>query len=438
MLKTLWKAITAAKARLDTPALETLKHIDEFKRRLRLFIKSGTLESRCDEIKSDVQELLRMRDNARDLGTATSHKIKFAQDLSDIQKHAESLHKALWVVSSCAAHSEHSVGLQLERRLDKDLSMATGTTSTAPSLFNMALAQDENSRHWHSFGVDMAAHNQRSLSGIQQASGCSLAAFTPWQTVTECLCKSFSRSLDLKFGIDSEGQMNEKPAEAPGESVTLLSSVTPKPIKELLDQVHGDPPESIMTFQTAIELGLTITSSFLQLYDSDWVKDMWSTRDIIALLPQSPVIVDPVYIRLSTSLSSVLTGPDRSATNPKSATGDSSSTRQASNHGARLLALAAIILELGLDKRFEDLKGVRDGPGTFHTIRRCLAQRGFAAIDEASPCFREAAEFCRDNYQKDLHLSQDLRVQEIADGLVYPFLRDLRHSQQVTMPNEKK
>ncbi|OQO01962.1 hypothetical protein B0A48_12435 [Cryoendolithus antarcticus] len=192
-----------------------------------------------------------------------------------------------------------------------------------------------------------------------------------------------------------------------------MTSIQPMPVKTLLNVCDQTTTEATISFENALQLGLTVTSAFLQLYSTNWIDGDWSTNQILTLSSGSTATFDAVYIPVVFQKAAV------------------ASTTSEPNESNKLLALASIILTLGLDKRFEDLQGKRDGANPFYRIQRWLAKTGIDSLDEASPCFREAAAYCLHKHQTGMKLTDMIQDQEFANRVVYPFFRDLQHSQEV-------
>ena len=90
----------------------------------------------------------------------------------------------------------------------------------------------------------------------------------------------------------------------------------------------------------------------------------------------------------------------------------------------RMLALAAILLELGTLKPMAEWSLPTD-TDELSTVRRCLSN---GHLDSEPPCFREAIDYCLECHSKNVDLATPSAdtLQEIAGAVVAPFQRDLK------------
>ena len=176
----------------------------------------------------------------------------------------------------------------------------------------------------------------------------------------------------------------------------------------LADQHASNSHVAELDYAQIMSLGLTLVCSFLQLYLTDWVSDEWTTADVVFLRQAASTSYDSAFVQLNmvdgaaTARSGILTPPA----------------------GRRLLALAAILLELGTLKPMVEWSLSTDQDELF-TIRRCVSD---GHLDTEPPCFREAIDYCLECHSKNIDLATPSAetLQEVAGAVVAPFQRDLK------------
>ena len=178
--------------------------------------------------------------------------------------------------------------------------------------------------------------------------------------------------------------------------------------KMLTDQQTSNKHIAELDYAQIMSLGLTLVCSFLQLYLTDWVSDEWTTADVVFLQQAASTSYDSAFIQLNM-------GGD-------TATAASGTLTPSSNR--RLLALAAILLELGTLKPMAEWSLPTDRD-EFGTIRRCVSD---GHLDTEPPCFREAIDYCLECNSKNTNLANPSAetLQEVAGAVVAPFQRDLK------------
>ena len=317
--------------------------------------------------------LSEMRRDAKDLSPVRVPMPKFRWPLTELRKYARSLYQALQAIRGCDMHKGHCINLKLDCRLKGEARKGDIQHEEEKPSFTLSLAPTIDSSLWYTLQVDMIVDTP-----------------TPWR------------------GVDSQDSLHEM-AAAPGTCVSALSSAEWFSMQKMLtDQQTSNKHIAELDYAQIMSLGLTLVCSFLQLYLTDWVSDEWTTADVVFLQQAASTSYDSAFIQLNM-------GGD-------TATAASGTLTPSSNR--RLLALAAILLELGTLKPMAEWSLPTDRD-EFGTIRRCVSD---GHLDTEPPCFREAIDYCLECNSKNTNLANPSAetLQEVAGAVVAPFQRDLK------------
>lgn len=373
----------------------------------KLIFESGTLNPKREELYRNIMMLSEMRRDAKDLSPVRVPMPKFRWPLTELRKYARSLYQALQAIRGCDMHKGHCVNLKLDCRLKGEARKGDIQHEEEKPSFTLSLAPTIDSSLWYTLQVDMiidtptpwrAGQRVRFLQKPTQAR----------QAVKKGLCATLTSSLAVSFGVDSQDSLHEM-AAAPGTCVSALPSAGWVSMQKLLtDQHTSNKHIAELDYAQIMSLGLTLVCSFLQLYLTDWVSDEWTTADVVFLQQAASTSYDSAFIQLN-----MVEG----AANASSSILTPSSSR-------RLLALAAILLELDTLKPMAEWSLPTD-QDELSTIQRCVSD---GHLDTEPPCFREAIDYCLECHSKNINLASPSAetLQEVAGAVVAPFQRDLK------------
>jgi hypothetical protein len=406
IVQTAWNDIEKARFEFFIPAKSEWS-AKELKNRMKLVFKSGTLDPKCKDLVGMVEQLTRFRSRARQLMKDESYyKPKSKWPLEKVQRHAASLYRALEGLKRCSAHTNHYVRLQLDTRLENKARARKRKMASSASKhsFKLVMAPDEKAPDWHSFCVYMDADVQPwkpSMVRFEQQ------PLKTRQVVTTGICDSLKQSPAPSFCVDDQYQIHEL-STSDEHPATVLSSIGWTTLSTILSSSGREP-----TFYQTLNLALTIASSFLELYFTEWITDAWNATDISFMHDHTVPKDDVAYISLTLN-----TQGSPAAQAPAATTVSARKT----------LALAAILLEIGTCKPLAHWR--KPGESERETVLRCLFE---GRLDGRPDCFVDAIRFCLKTYDKDTDFSlQNFEnLQELATEVVAPFDECLRY---VDMP----
>ena len=375
--------------------------------RAKLIFESGTLNPKREELYHNIMMLSEMRRDAKDLSPVRVPMPKFRWPLTELRRCARSLYQALQAIRGCDMHTSHCVNLKLDCRLKGDAHKGDVKIEEERPSFTLTLAPTIDASLWYTLQVDMIVDTPSPWRPGQRFRFLQNPTKAR-QAVKKGLCATLKSSLEVSFGVDSQDSLHEM-AAAPGTSVSALPSAGWVSMQKMLaDQHASNSHVAELDYAQIMSLGLTLVCSFLQLYLTDWVSDEWTTADVVFLRQAASTSYDSAFVQLNmvdgaaTARSGILTPPA----------------------GRRLLALAAILLELGTLKPMVEWSLSTDHDELF-TIRRCVSD---GHLDTEPPCFREAIDYCLECHSKNIDLATPSAetLQEVAGAVVAPFQRDLK------------
>jgi hypothetical protein len=277
-------------------------------------------------------------------------------------------------------------------------------TSKSKHSFKLVMAPDEKASDWHIFCVymdaDVPSYRPSAIRFERQP-------LETRQIVTTGICDTLKQSPATAFCVDDEYQIHE--LSTSGEyPATVLSSIGWTTLNTILSTSGREP-----TFYQTLNLALTIASSFLELYFTEWITDAWNATDISFMHDHTAPKDDVAYISLTLN-----TQGSPATQSPATTTASARKT----------LALAAILLEIGTYKPLTHWR--KPGESERETVSRCLWE---GRLDGRPECFMDAIRFCLKTYDKNTDFSlQDFEnLQELATEVVAPFDECLRY---VEMP----
>jgi hypothetical protein len=410
----LWSSIDEAKSQLECRKSQRIiskQSMKEAERkvasRAKMIFESGTLNPKQEELYRNIMMLSEMRRDAKDLSPVRVPMPKFRWPLTELRKYARSLYQALQAVRSCDMHKGHCVNLKLDCRLKGDVLKRDVPTEEERPSFTLTLAPTIDSSWWYTLKVDMIDDTPTPWRAGQRVRFLQQPTKTR-REVKKGLCASLISSLEVSFGVDPQNSLHEM-AAAPGTSVSALSSAGWVSMQKMLtDQYTSNKHIAELDYAQIMSLGLTLVCSFLQLYLTDWVSDEWTTADVIFLQQAASTSYDSAFIQL----------------NMVDGTPTASSGILTPSTSRRMLALAAILLELGTLKPMAEWI-LPTGGDELSAIRRCVSE---GHLDTEPPCFREAIDYCLECHSKNIDLAtpSSEMLQEIAAAMVAPFQRDLK------------
>jgi hypothetical protein len=412
--QTLWSSIDEAKLKLDCQKSQRIiskQSMKEAERkvasRARMIFESGTLNPKREELYRNIMMLSEMRRDAKDLGPVRVPMPKFRWPLAELRKYARSLYQAVQAVRGCDMHKGHYINLKLDCRLKGDTRKGDVPSEEERPSFTLTLAPTIDSSLWHTLQVDMIDDTPTPWRAGQRVRFLQQPAKSR-RAVRKGLCTTLTSSLAVSFGVDSQDSLHEMSA-APGSSVRELPSAEWVSMQKMLtDQHTSNKHVAELDYAQIMSLGLTLVCSFLQLYLTDWVSDEWTTADVVFLQQAASTSYDSAFVQLS-----MIDG-----------TATASSGIHTPSCSRRMLALAAILLELGTLKPMTEWRQPMD-QDEISTIRRCVSN---GHLDTEPPCFREAIDYCLGCHSKNINLATPSAetLQEIAGAVVAPFQRDLK------------
>jgi hypothetical protein len=418
----LWSGIDEAKLQLECRKSQRILSKQSMKEaerkvasRAKMIFESGTLNLKREELYRNIMMLSEMRRDAKDLSPIRIPTPKFRWPLTELRKYALSLYQALQAVRGCDMHKGHYVNLKLDCRLKADVRKGDIPTEEERPSFTLTLAPTIDSSLWYTLQVDIIDDTPtpwragQRVRFLQQPTKARRA-------VKKGLCATLTSSLAVSFGVDSENSLHEMTA-APGASVSALSSAGWVSMQEMLtDQHTSNKHIAELDYAQIMSLGLTLVCSFLQLYLTEWVPDEWTTADVVFLQHAASTSYNSAFVQLNMVDGTTTTSPQPIAPSPS----------------RRLLALAAILLELGTLKPMAELSQPTDRD-EHSTIRRCVSD---GHLDTEPPCFREAIEYCLECNSKNINLATPSAetLQEITGAVVSPFQRDLKSLRMAVPP----
>lgn len=379
--------------------------------RVNFVLKSGTLEEKRQRLREYTEDLEKDRSGAKELLASRLPAPRFKWPLLDLRKLASNLFKALKAVKDCAIHSSHCVKIQLDCRLH-GLSQGWRGFRESKPVFTVALGSANNVSAWHAMHVALDTEGPSPWEPGRRARF-PREDTEPRRLVENGVCVTLSRSRAVSFCVDSENRLHE--VSAPPESAVILWPSTEwVPMRALLDAAHHSK-NFASTCDEAMQLGLTLACSYLQLMSTEWISDNWTSADVKFLRNAAPGD-DLAYITATL------------ADTPMSPAG---SVGSGAKHG--LSVLAALLFELGSNKSIPQCRRPEDSTDV-GTIKRCLKM-----LHGQPPCFIEAVEYCLDfqDQNTELELTNKATLQKIAAAVVAPFQRDLQSSRMAAPSSGK-
>jgi hypothetical protein len=413
-IQSLWSGIDKAKTQLQCRQSQRIiskQSMKEAERkvasRAKMIFGSGTLNPKREELYRNIMMLSEMRRDAKDLSPVRVPMPKFRWPLTELRKYARSLYQALQAVRGCDIHKGHCVNLKLDCRLKGDAYKGDIPSEEERPSFTLTLAPTTDSSLWYTLHVDMIVDTPTPWRAGQRVRFLQKPTKAR-QAVKKGVCATLTSSLAVSFGVDSQDLLHEM-AAAPGTSVSALPSAGWVSMQKMLTNQHtGNKHIAELDYAQIMTLGITLVCSFLQLYLTDWVSDEWTTADVVFLQQAASTSYDSAFIQLMMV--------DGTPTKSSGILSPSSSRR--------MLALAAILLELGTLKPMAEWSLPTD-TDELSTVRRCLSD---GHLDSEPPCFREAIDYCLECHSKNVDLATPSAdtLQEIAGAVVAPFQRDLK------------
>lgn len=408
----------------------------EFKTRLKFSLKSSKVDPLLVKLEEYNEQLERFTEKSKKLEKARTktrsdrrQKLAFAAPLHQVQQSASKLHRVLQGAWICPQHAGYSMNLRLEHRL----ATATRQTSDANDLgdtvcFSMCLPASCAARPWQ----DLEIHVLGASSAVAKGTCCGPQTLTKVKfntpsiqsrvdsfenlAVVESLCAALERAQTtqscLGFCLDHDERLLGDYPISRGVPLLLRSdnrsAVT---LHELLASPQTDNRRrKIFTSKQSYTIGLTVASSFLQLYFTPFQETGWRADDILFLreTAQSQTIdLETPYVTQSYATSvDQIKGPIRD------------------DHCA-LLNLGIILLEIffkeplsqhrepadsGSDQSFADLK----------TARRWVQEDK----EDMTAAFHQAVSYCIGCFANpDVDLKDAAFQKQVVDQVIIP-LRD--------------
>lgn len=225
------------------------------------------------------------------------------------------------------------------------------------------------------------------------------------QVVTTGICEPLKRSPATSFCVDDQDQIHELCAS--DEIPTMPTfPVTWTTLSAMLSTSDHEP-----TFRQTLKLALTIASSFLELYHTEWITDTWGTTEVLFLNDHTVSAGDLAYISMTLDNRSTATTQCPARTNTAH---------------RKTLTLAVMLLEVGTCKPLAHWH--KPGESERETVLRCLMD---GRLDGRPDCFVDAIRYCMKAYDDDTDLSlQNYQgLQEVATEVVAPFEECLRFAE---------
>ncbi|KAI9764814.1 MAG: hypothetical protein M1839_005706 [Geoglossum umbratile] len=375
----------------------------EFKRRIKFAMSGKRMKSLLDDLDECNKELERFTDKSERLVPYRKEtKFPAATSLNQVRTYAKSLYSVLCIGTNC--HVCHQVKLRLERRIKSRKGkrypapktgddVATQPCFTVSFLiYNDRLAPDSNSSWiWQDAQIQVITRKVTS-TGMpkvppkpgKKAVGFNLPLEHPPQTLAPVieqnnlqelkdLCSTIKHAQSarpcLGFCLDNEGRLR---GIYPVEKL-MRSTKGTTTLKELLAASPTSTPQMPkLSRKERMTLAVIISSSYLQLQATPWLKDTWSKEDIVFDEDMDTTSIRP----LNVDQPYIVHGFQPRAS-PLTATQNTpSNVNRASLPGnPSLLALGIILLELYTGQTFE----------------QCCSKTSA----EISPCL--------DDYYKQLH-----------------------------------
>lgn len=384
---------------------------EEIRSRANFVLKSGTLKAKRKELLENIEILDNQRRGAKELRSTRLPAPRFRWPLLDMRKHASELFKALQAVKDCATHSSHCINLQLDCRLH-DVSNGWRDVGGSKPAFTVALAPANNVSTWHALHVALDTEEPSPWEPGKRTRFAREDTETR-RLVENGICGTLTRSHAVSFCVDSYSRLHESSA-TPEFAVIEWPSIEWVSMRTLLEAAHHSR-NFASTCDDAMQLGLTLACSFLQLFSTEWIGDNWTAADV-KFLRNAPPGDDLAYI--TATLADTLPSPAVSV---------------ASGAKRGLIVLAALLFELGSNTSVSRCR--RPGDSTeVDTVKRCLKM-----LRGQPPCFIEAIEYCLEFHGQnaELDLTKKTMLQSIAAAVVAPFQRDLQSSRMAAPSSGK-
>lgn len=354
-----------------------------------------------------------------------------ASSLQRLQESAHSLYHELRLSLSSDCHFSHSANLQLEQRIMLKPA-ASKQKEKSDSIFTVLFPVEPNlcseaSQTWKEAEVSIweeelegtickSTLSKGSPPQIEVSSAdaviipsSELQTFSALKIIDNtCRLIQQTQYFDscLGFSLDSSGKLRGVyPVQRENKSTTMIG----KPIR--LEELLTNPPLVNglygLTLKEKYVLAITLASSLLQLYNTPWLSESWSKKDIVFLSEDAtskrPVNIQKPFV-------TAVFGP--STPTPQS-------NPPAIDNNASLLGLAVVLLEVSLGQSIKSRHST-ENLGLFGTMKYWIAQQE----DNLSKAFYSAICHCMSWYaDPSKKLGDPSFRQEVLDQVVMP-LRD--------------
>ncbi|KAL1303415.1 hypothetical protein AAFC00_006806 [Neodothiora populina] len=405
---------------------QTFVHLYEFKTRLKFSLKSWKIQPLLDKLGRNNEILDRYTTMSSKLEKVqgrrkSSRKSTFAAPLLQIQNSARRLYRVLETVWTCSRHTSHSLNFGLDARLAQSGAKPTRAgESESRVCFCVRSPNSSPSKRWQELEFHVLPEYSTKATQVRFASQAAhVSAVDPNDLeVVDCLCTALQQAQAgedcLGFCLDhTEKLLGDYPVlrgQRDRGQVGYNSTISLKELLAASSTMSNTQRRRLLNLKQAYTIALHITSSFLQLYSTPFLKSSWSAGDILFLQneaqPQSINVERPYVSETSSSA------------------GKTQVDLPGDDHGA-LLRLGILLLEIffreSVDEHRDPAQSGSNQSYTDLTIARRWVKEDKA---EMSKAFYEAVSYCIMSFANpDADLADATFRQEVVDHVVIP-LRD--------------
>lgn len=314
--------------------------------------------------------------------------------------YARYLYDALQSAQLSCRHISHCFDLQVGPKHEISQSNACFTLSFAPH---------RDARSWKIFDVHVLEDNSAAMAHPERYTSdlCDLVTRPNTTRLESEICLD-TRNRVLKRSKVA-GELTRQPFELADRRRVSVKSL-------LRTASKSSASRPLLTKQQSISLGLTVISTFLQLFATEWLSDSWCSEDLFCLSPDisintaTVIDVEQMFV----------------AANPRSRC--SMLDRPTADVRSRFLKLGIMLLEVS---RLETIESYRQ-PEHYtpdEQLRDLVAAYVYLRDPDSTiqNCFRSAIEFCIACWTKlptDIDMEHSTR-QEFFDQVLLPFQQDL-------------